>query len=271
VTGLRHILAADGTRLACRFAGDPAAPPLVLLHATLSTSGQLRGLARALAAERRVLALDRRGSGASALASPRPVTIPEHAADVVALLDAEGIDAAGIVGHSFGGVVAIELAARHPARVRAVVAFEPPYVAVAPPEVQRGMQAVAASVAAAFATAGPAGAARAFIDGITAPGTFDAMPERTRAFLAAEGGGAYADAAILGLDPDALGGIVAPVTLLGGGASEPFYASILAALAARIPTARLRILDGLRHTSPITEPAAVAPAILAALTEVPAR
>jgi pimeloyl-ACP methyl ester carboxylesterase len=68
-----------------------------------------------------------------------------------------------------------------------------------------------------------------------------------------------------GLDPDRLGRIACPVTILTGAASEPFYAPIADALAARIPGARRVDLPGLRHTAPITEPPAVAVAVRAAL------
>ena len=60
--------------------------------------------------------------------------------------------------------------------------------------------------------------------------------------------------------------ITAPVTILTGGASEPFYAPIAEAVAARIPGARRDTLDGLSHPAPITEPVLVAAAIRAALT-----
>ena len=112
---------------------------------------------------------------------------------------------------------------------------------------------------------GRSGAARAFLERVAGPGTWDAMPERTRAFLAAEGGGAVADAGMDGLDPDGLGRISCPVTILTGGASEPFYAPIADALAARIPGARRVELPGLRHTAPITDPDAVAAAVRAAI------
>ena len=104
-------------------------PLVVLLHATLSTGRQLAPLARALAApgDLRVVAPDRRGSGERRLDPPRAVDVAEHLADLAALLDAEGAGRAVLVGHSFGGVVALEAAARLPERVAAVVAYEPPY------------------------------------------------------------------------------------------------------------------------------------------------
>ncbi len=265
MTDERHVSASDGTRLAYRVTGD--GPPLVMLHATLSTAGQLARLARALAGTRRVIALDRRGSGGSRLGDPSPVPAAVHVADIEALLDREGIAAADFFGHSFGGVVALEAAARIPGRVRGVVAYEPPYGPVGPPAVQEGLRRVAAATAAALRSRGPAGAAEAFMEGVSGPGTWADLPERSRAFLASEGGGAAVDSALRGLDPDALRGISAPVTLLAGGASEPFYRPLVDALLARIPGSRLVVLDGLRHPAPITDPVAVAAAILAALDD----
>jgi lipase len=68
-----------------------------------------------------------------------------------------------------------------------------------------------------------------------------------------------------GLDPDGLERIAAPVTILTGSASEPFYAPVADALAARVPGARRATLDGLTHTSPITQPGVVAAAVRACL------
>jgi O-succinylbenzoic acid--CoA ligase len=246
---------------------DRLTPLVVLLHATLSTGRQLRPLARALAApgDLRVVAPDRRGSGGRRLDPPRAVAMAEHVADLAAFLDAEGVGRAVLVGHSFGGVVAIEAAARLPERVAEVVAYEPPYGALADAAVRPFFEVVARETADALARDGRAGAARAFIERVAGPGTWDALPGRTLAFLAAEGGGVIADAGLADLEPGGLGSISCPVTIVTGAASEPFYAPIADALAARIPGARRVDLPGRRHTAPITEPDAIAGAVRAAL------
>ena len=262
-------VAGDGAALVYRaFAAAHEAEqgtPIVLLHATLSASVQLGGLARLLAAGGPVLALDRRGSGESAVPAPGPLNVAVHANDVAGLLDEEGIAGAILVGHSFGGVVALEAAARFPERVVAVVAWEPPYGPLADTQPRAAFAAVATATGRAHATGGAAAAAAAFLDGVAGEGAWAALPERARAFLAAQGDGAYADAALDGLDPDGLARIVAPVTLLAGSASDPFYAPIARALAAQIPGARLVVLAGLRHPAPITDPEPVAAAILDAI------
>ena len=242
-------------------------PLVVLLHATLSTGRQLGPLARGLAAggDLRVVAPDRRGSGERRLDPPRPVAMDEHLVDLAALLDAEGVGRAVLVGHSFGGVVALEAAARLPERVAAVVAYEPPYGPLAPAAVRPFFDVAARETMDALARNGRAGAARAFLERVAGPGAWDALPGRTRAFLSSEGGGAVADAGMAGLEPDGLGSIACPVTILTGAASEPFYAPIADALAARIPGARRAELPALRHTAPVTDPGAIADAVRAAL------
>ena len=69
----------------------------------------------------RVLALDNRGAGFSDKPVAERYSIADMAADVIAMLDAEGIRAAHVNGISMGGAVAQYLAAHYPDRVRAVV------------------------------------------------------------------------------------------------------------------------------------------------------
>jgi pimeloyl-ACP methyl ester carboxylesterase len=259
----------DGARLTYRaFSaahGAERGVSIVLLHATLSASVQLAGLARLLAARGPVLALDRRGSGDSPQPAPRPLDVAVHVADVGALLDHEGVTAAILVGHSFGGVVALEAAARLRGRVMAVVAWEPPYGPLADGGTRAQFTAVALATERAHATGGAAAAAATFLDGVAGDGAWEALPERSRAFLAAQGDGACADAALTGLDAGGLGRIDVPVSILTGTASEPFYAPIARVVVARVPGAHLVALDRLRHTAPISDPEPVAAAILAAL------
>jgi pimeloyl-ACP methyl ester carboxylesterase len=240
---------------------------ILLLHGTLSNAAQLDRLAASLArpGDVTVHALDRRGSGSSRLAQPRPLDVSVHVDDLVAYLDCRGIDRAAVVGVSFGGALALELAARHPDRVAAVVAYEPPYGPVADPATQAAFGELAGAVAEAHATGGAAAAAETFLRAVAGDAAWDRLSPRARAFLEHEGDGALADAGLAGLDPDGLARIVAPVTILTGGASEPFYAPIADALAARIPGARRDTLVGWTHTSPITQPGIVAAALRACL------
>jgi pimeloyl-ACP methyl ester carboxylesterase len=104
-----------------------AGPDVVLIH---GVTGDLSiwflcNAVQSLGATHRVTAFDLRGHGYSD-APPRGYTSADHAADVLALMDALGIERASLVGHSFGGVIAAHAAAVAPGRVESVV-FSDPY------------------------------------------------------------------------------------------------------------------------------------------------
>jgi 3-oxoadipate enol-lactonase len=67
-----------------------------------------------------VLAFDQRGLGRTGVA-PGPYTMADYADDAAALMDAVGWDSCFVLGVSFGGMVAQELALRHPSRVDKLV------------------------------------------------------------------------------------------------------------------------------------------------------
>lgn len=255
-----------GDRLGWRLTGD-GPRPLVLLHGTLSTARQLDRLAVLLAsgAGATVHALDRRGSGTGRLEEPRPLDVAVHVADLLAYLDARGIGRVDLVGVSFGGVLALEAAARHPDRVASVAAYEPPYGALEEVAGASGFPEAGGSLAAAYARGGAPGVAETFVRAVAGDAAWDRLSARGRAFLEAEGVGALADGMLLGLRPDGLPRIAARVLLLTGGASEPFYAPLADDLARRIPGARRDTLDGLDHPAPITRPGPVADAVRAFL------
>lgn len=80
----------------------------------------------------RVVIVDRRGYGRSPKA-PRPYTIRGDAEDVAAVLAEDGRDEAyHVAGHSYGGLVALELALRYPERVRSLHLIEPAYLSLLP-------------------------------------------------------------------------------------------------------------------------------------------
>jgi pimeloyl-ACP methyl ester carboxylesterase/predicted ester cyclase len=120
-------------RAGLRFAYDDAGargarPVAVLIHGWLSERADLRAVGAALAPTYRVIALDAAGHGESAVPGPdtaaERLAIPAQAADVVALCDHLGVRDALLVGHSAGGAVAVELAARRPDLAAAVVALD---------------------------------------------------------------------------------------------------------------------------------------------------
>lgn len=129
----------SGPRVRCAYAdvahgqmhfavcGDAAgnAAPIVLLHQTPRSWREYAAVLPLLGAQRRAIAIDTAGFGAS-----DPVSVPGIEAWAEAawqLLDAIGIRRAHIVGHHTGGVIAVEMAARWPDRVASLVLSSTPY------------------------------------------------------------------------------------------------------------------------------------------------
>ena len=96
-------------------------------------SAEFAPLADALAADRTVVTFDPRGHGRSTIDDPDDDATPEQRADdVAAILDALGAESVGVFGSSGGAVTGLALVARHPARVRTLVAHEPPLLELLP-------------------------------------------------------------------------------------------------------------------------------------------
>jgi pimeloyl-ACP methyl ester carboxylesterase len=114
---VRNVAVAD-TRFLLREEGEGDGTPVLLLHGVPQTSSVWRDVAPVVAkGGRRVLAPDLPGLGGSAYSGPYDV--PSVAAQLVALLDEEvpgqRVD---VVGHDWGGSVALALTGAHPDRVR---------------------------------------------------------------------------------------------------------------------------------------------------------
>ncbi len=99
--------------------GDGGDPLLLLMGLGIDSLGWERQVP-AFAGRHRVITVDNRGVGRSGK-PPGPYTTAAMADDAAAVLDAVGVERAQVVGVSMGGMIAQELALRHPARVAALV------------------------------------------------------------------------------------------------------------------------------------------------------
>lgn len=102
--------------------GSPSGRPTLAVHG-VSGFGARFGRLAGLLPHRRWLCPDLRGHGSSAPVAPWRTE--DHVADLLAVLDDHGVEAADVVGHSFGGHVVLHLAAAAPERVGRLVLLDP--------------------------------------------------------------------------------------------------------------------------------------------------
>jgi len=119
---------ADGLKLAYHVDDftDPWRTPdtLLLLHAAMGNSRRWFQWVPPLAWRFRVVRLDLRGHGESAIPTPeQPFSLAHLVGDAVALLDRLGASQAHIVGNSAGGYVSQQLAIHHPERVKTLALY----------------------------------------------------------------------------------------------------------------------------------------------------
>ncbi|MFE6163543.1 alpha/beta fold hydrolase [Streptomyces sp. NPDC056486] len=231
--------------------GPPDAPPLVLLPGGGATAGSWFGNVAEWARTRRVYAVDLIGeAGRSVPDAGRPI---RSVADLTGWLDAllDGLGADGtvdLVGHSYGGWIALHYALHAPHRVRRLVLVDPTQC---------------------FAGFRPGYLLHAL------PTLLRPSARRTRAFLAWETSGAALDADWLRLQeyaaefpaakpvtgprpaPDALRALRLPVLVQLAGSGRTHDAGKVAARAAELlPDVRTGVLPGVSHHAlPHTEPA----------------
>lgn len=119
----------DGLTFDVRDAGPVDGEPVVLLHGFPQDSAAWDSVAPALHQHGlRTLAPDQRGY--SPMARPRGRShyrLRHTAGDVLALLDAAGLERAHVVGHDWGGIVAWAMGAWYPDRVRTLTALSVPH------------------------------------------------------------------------------------------------------------------------------------------------
>ncbi|MEO7365501.1 MAG: alpha/beta fold hydrolase [Sphingomicrobium sp.] len=128
MTEFRRILLATGVTLNVALAGDPDAPPVILLHGFPESQGTWRGIAPLLEDRFRLVMPDQRGFAAS----DRPASVDEYrtnkvVADVFSLADALAIDRFALVGHDWGGAAAWAAAISGDRRVERLAIINSPH------------------------------------------------------------------------------------------------------------------------------------------------
>jgi 3-oxoadipate enol-lactonase / 4-carboxymuconolactone decarboxylase len=243
--------------------GPAAAPVLVMLHSLGADASLWEPQAPALERLFRVVRCDLRGHGASPVTAG-PLTLADHGADLVALLDRLGVARAHVCGLSLGGMVAMWTAAHHPERVARLV--------LCCTSAQLGPASRWTERATAVRAAGTAAVADDVVARWFTPGFASRRPDVVLAARAvmvgtsAEGYAASCDAiAAMDLVPDL--GLVRAPTLVVAGAQDPSTPlPHLERIAAGIAGARLAVVPDAAHLANLEQPERVTELIVSHLT-----
>ena len=168
-----HRFEVNGTTLYAEIRGD--GPPVLLIPGGAEDAEGWRAVAERLTGYT-VVAYDRRGTLRSGREDWPGRGSAQHADDAAALLRAIGMGPAVVFGASSGGIVATQLALRHPALVRRALVYEPGYLRAVPGGAE--LQTIASAAAATHLDGHPedwVGAYRAFIRA-AAPSTAPGQP-----------------------------------------------------------------------------------------------
>lgn len=237
---------ADGTAIAYDRSGD--GPPLILVVGAFCDRSAPATLAAVLAQRFTVYAYDRRGRGDSG-AGGDGYSPDREVDDLAALLTVAG-GSALVFGHSSGAVLALEAAARG-LPISKLAAYEPPYIMDG--DRSRPVD-LAGRVGELISSDRRGAAAKLFLaEGPQMPPEAVAMMESdpSWAHLTAIAHTLPYDLALCGDQriPDRVAKIAVPTLLLAGAESPAWARNSVAALAAEIPDARVRLLDGQNHAA----------------------
>ena len=259
--------------------GTQAGPLVVFVHGALDRGASFARTARRLRDEGvRTIRYDRRGYGRSLPLGTGDVD--DHVADLVQVLDGRP---ATVVGHSYGGVLALAAAQDEPSLVRSVLAYEAP-MAWVPwwPPTSAGSQTLAghrsgagraggAGVAGDAGDAGdihgvgdPGDAAEAFMRRMIGDERWERLPAGTRRVRRAEGPALLADLESMRRpEPPYDGGRIAcPVVAMCGSRSATHHRRAARELAAAVPDGRLDEVEGADHGVHLTHATELARRIL---------
>jgi pimeloyl-ACP methyl ester carboxylesterase len=245
------LLSKDGTPIAYHRSG--AGMPLVLVHGTGGAYARWAPILPALEKQFTVYAVDRRGRGESGEA--RTYAIEREFEDVAAVVDSI-VDEVNLLGHSFGGICALEAALLTP-RLRKLVLYEPPLpvpcVTIYPEGVIDRLDALldAGDRSAVLTTfmrevvRMPEYELDLFKSSPAFPARLAAAHTLPRELRAHE---AYR------FEPERFKNLRVPTLLLLGGDSPQFFRSAIEAVNAILPNSRIVELPGQQHIAMDTAP-----------------
>lgn len=227
-------------------------PLVVLVHGSLDRASSFARVVRRLD-DLHTVAYDRRGYDRSRVA-PIHDTIDGHIEDLLAVVDGRP---AVVVGHSYGGVIALGAAVREGGNgsILSLAAYEPPLPWLGfrrnPPPGSAGARADGED---------PAEAAERFFRRMVGDSAWERLPDKVKAERRADGPALVAELGAIRLDtpPFDPTELAIPAVFGRGGASLPHHRETVAWLVAHIPGSVMVEIPGAAHGAHLTHPDAFA-------------
>ena len=261
-------LMVSGTRVYYRELGD--GPRVVLLHSGGSSSAQWRRVCERLAARWRAVTLDFHGYGGTG-PWPGAAGARTHEAEgrlVRAVIDHTGEGPVHVVGHSYGGAVALRIAIACGGAVQSLVLIEPQNWAMLLHGGERDLWEQVCGQARRFIALVEAGRVADawcyFFDTNNGDGAWDRLTEDARGRMVAlteTGVSTYHANLNDATTPTECRAVDVPVLVLIGSETVSPYRRMAEIIASHMNQARIEVVPGAGHMSPLTHPDAVAAAI----------
>lgn len=263
--------------LACQRRG--AGPLVLCLHSSTGSQAQWRTLADRLADRAEVVTPDLYGHGRSpAWPEGAAHTLDTDARAVVALAHAQrprlAQEGLHLVGHSYGGAVALRIALHHPQLVRSLTVYEPVLFGLLDSAGEAGLaleeiRDIARTVASLVRAGELAAAAQVFVAYWGGAGAWHAMNETQQATVVHRIATIPRHfEALFAVRPDARlwQRLQMPVWLLHGSATRASARAVAERLATLLPAVQRAEIRGAGHLGPITHATTVADAMAWPLT-----
>jgi len=246
-------------------------PTVLAIHSGGFSSRQWKRLGKLLEPGYHVVAPDLIGYGAERWPIGKPFHFREDVARLAQLLPGP----AHLVGHSYGGFLAAQLALERPELVRSLALYEPVTFGVLDEPADAEARAELDQLPAYQPDARGVDEAwlGRFVDWWQGAGAWSSLAEPTRQAFRDTGWKLSEEVASLTADRTGrarYATITAPTLVLGGERSPAAELHVLARLAATLPRATLRLFPALGHMGPVTAPDVVNAAIVAHLAAQPA-
>jgi len=220
--------------------------PIVCIHGGGSSALMWAGAVERLAELGRVITYDRRGCGRSARPEPYATSVAQQADDAAALIALLEAAPAVVIGRSYGGAVAVDLALRYPDRVLALALLEGDALGLSPAarDWTRGIRDSLREVA---ARDGVDSVYEALVGEVFGEGAWESFPKDIRVVLAQNGPALLAELEYVDeplSEAAAFRTIDKPALLIAASESPPAQQEMTEAMAGVLPAARLVRIGG---------------------------